>query len=163
MKISRRRRRCLVSAPALALLIASAGCSSADEEVTATVPTPDSKVTELCRNLDKQLPEKVDGLARVDPAPKSELTAGWGDPAIILRCGVAKPPKMNDPEADGVTADGVNWLLEERDDGSFRFTSTLREAYVEVTVPEERAGSGVSPLTDFAAPVKKTIPEGIAP
>ncbi|MGW6058010.1 DUF3515 domain-containing protein [Streptomyces sp. NPDC055189] len=160
--ISRRRRRCLVSAPALALLIASAGCSSADEEAKAAVPTPDSKVTELCRNLDKQLPGKVDGLARVDPAPESELTAGWGDPAIILRCGVAKPPKMNDPEADGVTADGVNWLIEEQDDGSFRFTSTLREAYVEVTLPKERAGSGVSPLTDFAAPVKKTIPEGIA-
>ncbi|MWA13868.1 DUF3515 family protein [Streptomyces sp. BA2] len=162
MKISRRRRRCLVSAPALALLIASAGCSSADEAVKAAVPTPDSKVTELCRNLDKRLPKKVDGLGRVDPEPKSELTAGWGDPAIILRCGVAKPPKMNDPEADGVTADGVNWLIEEQDDGSFRFTTTLRKAYVEITLPKERAGDGVSPLTDFAAPVKKTIPKGIA-
>ncbi|MFE6160436.1 DUF3515 domain-containing protein [Streptomyces sp. NPDC056486] len=160
--MSPRRRRCLVSAPALALLIASAGCSSADEGVDTAVPTPDSKVTELCRNLDKQLPKKVDGLARVDPEPKSELTAGWGDPAIILRCGVAKPPKMNDPEADGVTADGVNWLLEEQDDGSFRFTSTLRKAYVEVTLPKERAGNGVSPLTDLAAPMKKAIPEGIA-
>ncbi|MGW5866897.1 DUF3515 domain-containing protein [Streptomyces sp. NPDC055239] len=160
--MSPRRRRCLVSAPALALLIASAGCSSADEGVDAAVPTPDSKVTELCRNLDKQLPKKVDGLERVDPEPKSELTAGWGDPAIILRCGVAKPPEMNDPEADGVTADGVNWLLEEQDDGSFRFTSTLRKAYVEVTLPKERAQSGVGPLTDFAAPMKKAIPEGIA-
>lgn len=162
MKISRRRRRCLVSAPALALLIASAGCSSADEAAKAAVPTPDSKVTELCRNLDKRLPKKVDGLKRADPEPKSELTAGWGDPAIILRCGVARPPKMNDPEADGVTADGVNWLMEQQDDGSFRFTSTLRKAYVEITLPEERAGSGVSPLTDFAAPVRKTIPKGIA-
>ncbi|MGW6021783.1 DUF3515 domain-containing protein [Streptomyces sp. NPDC055099] len=160
--MSRRRRRCLVSAPALALLIASAGCSSADEAVQAAVPTPDGKVTELCRNLDKRLPKKVDGLERVDPEPKSELTAGWGDPAIILRCGVSRPPKMNDPEADGVTADGVNWLMEQREDGSFRFTSTLRKAYVEITLPEERAGSGVSPLTDFAAPVKKTIPKGIA-
>lgn len=162
MKISRRRRRCLVSAPALALLIASAGCSSADEAAKAAVPSPDGKVTELCRNLDKRLPKKVDGLGRADPEPKSELTAGWGDPAIILRCGVARPTKMNDPEADGVTVDGVNWLLDEQDDGSFRFTSTLRKAYVEITLPKERAGDGVSPLTDFAVPVKKTIPKGIA-
>ncbi|WP_371526956.1 DUF3515 domain-containing protein [Streptomyces sp. NBC_01283] len=162
MKNSRRRRRCLVPAPVLALLIASAGCSSADETVKAAVPTPDSKVTELCRNLDERLPNKVDGLKRADPEPKSELTAGWGDPAIILRCGVARPPKMNDPEADAVTVDGVNWLLDEQDDGSFRFTSTLRKAYVEVTLPKERAGDGVSPLTDFAAPVKKAIPKGIA-
>ncbi|MFE0134162.1 DUF3515 domain-containing protein [Streptomyces sp. NPDC059037] len=162
MKISRRRRRCLVSSPAIALLIATAGCSSADEAAKASVPTPDAKVTELCRNLDKQLPEKVDGLVRADPEPKSALTAGWGDPAIILRCGVPRPPKMNDAEADGVTVNGVNWLLEEQDDGSFRFTSTLRKAYVEVTLPEERAGGGVSPLTDFAAPVKKTVPKGIA-
>ncbi|MFF1696934.1 DUF3515 domain-containing protein [Streptomyces sp. NPDC058257] len=160
--MSPRRRRCLVSAPALALLIASAGCSSADEGVGTAVPTPDGKVTELCRNLDKQLPKKVDGLERADPEPKSELTAGWGDPAIILRCGVARPPKMKDPEADGVTVDGVNWLLEEQDDGSFRFTSTLREAYVEVTLPKERAGNGVSPLTDLAAPMKEAIPKGIA-
>ncbi|MFG2502688.1 DUF3515 domain-containing protein [Streptomyces sp. NPDC048441] len=159
---ARRRRRCLVSAPALALLIASAGCSSADEAAKPVVPTPDSKVTELCRNLHKQLPDKVDGLERADPEPESELTAGWGDPAIILRCGVAKPPEMNNPEADGVTVDGVNWLLEEQDDGSFRFTSTLRKAYVEITLPEERAGGGVGPLTDFAAPMKKAIPKGIA-
>ncbi|TGB13219.1 DUF3515 domain-containing protein [Streptomyces sp. MZ04] len=160
--MSRRRRRYLVSSPAFALLIATAGCSQADEAAKATVPTPDTEVAEICRNLDKQLPEKVDGLVRADPEPTSVLTAGWGDPAIILRCGVPRPPKMNDAEADGVTVNGVNWLLEEQDDGSFRFTSTLRKAYVEVALPEERAGGGVSPLTDFAAPVKKTVPKGIA-
>ncbi|MFD5449892.1 DUF3515 domain-containing protein [Streptomyces sp. NPDC003470] len=148
--------------PALALLIAAAGCSSADDSVPAAVPSPGAKVTELCQNLDRALPSTVDGLNREDPEPASALTAGWGNPLIILRCGVERPAEMSDPEADGVEVDGVGWQLTKRDDGGFRFTTTLREAYVEVTIPEDRAGSGMAPLVDLAPAVKKAIPEGIA-
>ncbi|MFD1658341.1 DUF3515 domain-containing protein [Streptomyces caeni] len=154
-------RRRLHGLPALALLIAAAGCSSSDDNPSAAVPTPDAKVTKLCRNLDKVLPRKVDGLERNDPEPRSALRAGWGSPAIILRCGVARPQELNDPEADGVEVNGVGWLLQKRDDGSFRFTTTLRLAYVEVSLPRERTGDGLAPLTDLAEPVKKAIP-GIA-
>lgn len=120
------------------------------------------KVTKLCRNLDKVLPSKADGLERRDPEPASALTAGWGDPAIILRCGVERPAQMSDPEADGVEVDGVGWLLQKRTDGSFRFTTTLRTAYVEVTIPKARTARGMAPLVDLAPAVKKAIPEGIA-
>ncbi|MGA4839371.1 DUF3515 domain-containing protein [Streptomyces sp. G45] len=161
MNASRRLRSPLVPC-SLALLIACAGCSSTDDGGTAAVPSPGSGVARLCRDLDGELPRKVNGLARHDPKPASPLTAGWGDPAIILRCGVPRPAKMNDPEADGVTVNGVGWLLQKRDDGSFRFTTTLRKAYVEVTIPEERTQDGVGPLTDFAAPIEKAIPKGIA-
>ncbi|MFJ8544316.1 DUF3515 domain-containing protein [Streptomyces sp. NPDC093586] len=148
--------------PALALLIAAAGCSSADDSVPAAVPSPDAKVTELCQNLDKALPSTVDGLNREDPEPASALTAGWGNPLIILRCGVERPAEMSDPEADGVEVDGVGWQLQKQKDGAFRFTTTLREAYVEVTIPKDRAGNGMAPLVDLAPAVKKAIPEGIA-
>ncbi|WP_051735358.1 DUF3515 domain-containing protein [Streptomyces sp. NRRL B-3229] len=155
-------RRRLIGLPALLTLITIAGCSSADDGTRAAVPSPGTDVTELCENLDKALPSKVDGQDRRDPEPASALTAGWGDPAIILRCGVQRPSKMDDPEADGVEANGVGWLLEKQEDGSFRFTTTLRKAYVEVTIPEKRTGNGMAPLVDLAPAVKKTIPEGIA-
>jgi hypothetical protein len=145
-----------------ALLVAVAGCSSAADSPSAAVPSPDGKVTKLCRNLDEALPGKVDGLGRNDPEPSSALTAAWGSPAIILRCGVSRPAAMNDPEADGVEVNGVGWLLQKQDDGSFRFTTTLRRAYVEVVIPKDRTGDGMAPLTDLAASVKKAIPEGIA-
>ncbi|MET7735602.1 DUF3515 domain-containing protein [Streptomyces sp. NPDC005402] len=147
---------------ALALLITVAGCSSADDSASAAVPSPGTGVTKLCRELDRVLPSKVDDQDRRDPEPASALTAGWGDPAIILRCGVKRPSKMDDPEADGVEADGVGWLLEKRDDGAFRFTTTLRKAYVEVTIPEGRTADGMAPLVDLAPGIKKAIPEGIA-
>ncbi|WP_406220244.1 DUF3515 domain-containing protein [Streptomyces canus] len=148
--------------PAFALLITVAGCSSADDSASAAVPSPGAGATKLCRELDRVLPSKVDDQDRRDPEPASALTAGWGDPAIILRCGVERPSKMDDPEADGVEVNGVGWLLEKQDDGSFRFTTTLRKAYVEVTIPKDRTDDGMAPLVDLAPTVKKAIPEGIA-
>ena len=154
--------------PPLALLLAAVGCSSADGDVSAAVPNPSATVTELCRNLDRTLPSAVDGAHRRDPSPASALTAGWGNPAIILRCGVERPPKMIDPKvAEGGDPDavaggvnGVDWLMEKQDDGTTRLTTASRLAYVQVTVPGSDDVSGV--LVDLAASVKKAIPEGIA-
>ncbi|MGW0820879.1 DUF3515 domain-containing protein [Streptomyces sp. NPDC002845] len=162
MNFFRHRRRTHVALPALALLIVAAGCSSADDGGSAAVPSPDAKATKLCRNLDKVLPRKVDGLDRDDPEPWSALTAGWGSPAIILRCGVERPAEMLDPKASTTEVDGVAWLVQEQEDGSYVFTTGLRQAYVEVRFSEQQAAQGAGPLVDFAAPVKKAIPEGIA-
>ncbi|MER6224584.1 DUF3515 domain-containing protein [Streptomyces sp. 900105755] len=146
-----------------ALMIAAVGCSSADDAPSAAVPSPGGAVATLCDRLDRVLPTKVDKLGRQDPEPASPLTAGWGgDPAIILRCGVERPAKMADAEADGVEVNGVGWLLEQESDKSFRFTTTLRKAYVEVTIPAGRTADGMAPLVSLAPAIKKAIPEGIA-
>ncbi|WP_338895892.1 DUF3515 domain-containing protein [Streptomyces sp. TG1A-60] len=174
MNSSRHRHPACLGLPVLAVsLIAVAGCSSADDGGSAAVPSPspDAAVTKLCRNLDESLPKKVDGESRRDPEPASALTAGWGSPAIILRCGVAQPPKMIDPgvaegrDADAVAGavNGVDWLMEKREDGSYRFTTANRSAYVEVTVSEGRAREDTSAILVGLAPaIKKAIPEGIA-
>lgn len=168
MNFFRPRHRILIGPPALVLLITTAGCSSADDNASAAVPSPGPQAVKLCRNLDKALPAKLDGLSREDPEPASVLTAGWGSPAIILRCGVERPPKMIDPKvAEGGDPDavaggvnGVDWLMEKQDDGAYRFTTANRSAYVEVMVPKGRDSTGV--LVDLAPAVKKAIPEGIA-
>ncbi|MEH0547059.1 DUF3515 domain-containing protein [Streptomyces sp. B21-105] len=161
-------RRRPMGLPALALLLLAVGCSSADGDTSAAVPSPGAKATALCRNLDKVLPSKVDGESRHDPEPASALTAGWGGPEIILRCGVAQPPKMIDPkvplgaDADAVAGgvNGVDWLMEKRDGGGNRFTTAGRIVYIEVTVPAGADNSGA--LIDLAPAIKKAIPEGIA-
>lgn len=161
-----RHRRTVL--PALALLITTAGCSSADDSTSAAVPSPAAKVAELCRTLDELLPAKVDGENRDDPGPASALTAGWGGEAIILRCGVGRPPEMadpdvargNDPEALAGGVDGVDWLMRRQDDGAHLFTTANREAYVEVGVSDGRDSTGV--LIDLAPALKEAIPEGIA-
>ncbi|WP_329334290.1 DUF3515 domain-containing protein [Streptomyces sp. NBC_00663] len=159
-------RHRLIGLPALAVLIITTGCSSADDSDSVAVPSPGAKVTKLCRNLDAVLPDKVDGLDRNDPEPASALTAGWGNPEIILRCGVTRPPKMvdpkvatgSDPDAIAGEVNGVEWLMEKQDDGSTRFTTANRKVYVEVTVPKGRDTAGM--LTDMASSIKKAIPYG---
>ncbi|MET8026670.1 DUF3515 domain-containing protein [Streptomyces avermitilis] len=162
MDFSRHRPNTFFGLPVLALLIAATGCSSADGNTSATVPSPDAKVTELCQNLDKVLPNKVDGLERKDPEPRSALTAGWGSPAIILRCGVERPAEMLDPKASTTEVNGVGWLVQEHDDGSYVFTTSLRRAYVEIRLSAGQATKGAGSLVDLAKPIKKAIPEGIA-
>ncbi|MYX95959.1 DUF3515 family protein [Streptomyces sp. SID486] len=155
-----------------ALLIAVAGCSTADDSDAVAVPTPDGKTAPLCRDLDKVLPRTVDGQSRRDPEPRSAYTAGWGSPAIILRCGIVRPPKMvdpkvaqgEDPNAIGGGVNGVDWLMEKEDGGTWRFTTSGRLAYVQVTLPKKLSGSDHSAqvLMDLAGAVKKAVPEGLA-
>jgi hypothetical protein len=139
--------------------MAVAGCSSTDAAASVPVPTPSKHEASLCRALRKQLPQTLADLGRSDPEPRSELTAGWGDGAIVLRCGVPRPARMSDPQAQAVEANGVNWMLEERDSGP-RFTTTYREAYVEVTL-STRFAHDSTPLAGLAEPVEKTVPSSL--
>lgn len=52
---------------------------------------------------------------------------------------------------------GVSWLLEELSDG-YRFTTTERTAFVELTVPSAYAPE-VGVLTDLADAVAKSVPK----
>ncbi|MFF3957600.1 DUF3515 domain-containing protein [Streptomyces sp. NPDC001890] len=140
-----------------ALLLAAAGCSTTDTAVSITVPSPSPQAAAYCRALHEELPKTVAGLDRGDAGPKSELTAEWGDGEIVLRCGVPRPAKMDDPMAKGTEADGVNWLLEQSEDAGPRFTTTYRKAYVEVTLSAAYAHDA-SPLAAFAPAVRKTVP-----
>ncbi|MFF5564954.1 DUF3515 domain-containing protein [Streptomyces sp. NPDC012623] len=158
---SRRRLSGLLAARTTAVVLLSAvvGCAATDAAPSVAVPSPTAKEASLCRALHKELPKTLADLGRNDPRPASELTAGWGDGAIVLRCGVPRPERMSDPQAQAVEADGVNWMLEERDSGP-RFTTTYRETYVEVTM-DERFTHDSTPLAPLAVPVGKTIPAAL--
>uniref|UniRef100_A0AAU3GTJ6 DUF3515 domain-containing protein n=1 Tax=Streptomyces sp. NBC_01401 TaxID=2903854 RepID=A0AAU3GTJ6_9ACTN len=159
--IRRRSPRSRLLAPSAALgLLAVAGCSAGGSQPSVAVPTPSSEAAGYCGELHEELPETVDDLERSDPSPDSDLTAGWGNGAIVLRCGVPRPARMDDSQSKAVDADGVNWLLEQSDDAGPRFTTTYRKAYVEVTLGTDYAHD-ITPLSAFAAPVKKTVPDSV--
>ncbi|MEU1666669.1 DUF3515 domain-containing protein [Streptomyces sparsogenes] len=165
---SRLRRGVTTSAAVALLVLSAAGCSlfgGSDGSLSLAVPKPSAKTAALCRALHRELPRTVNGLERRAPEPASELTAAWGDPAVKLRCGVDKPAALTagtehyDPYAASAEIDGVQWLPERLGDG-YRFTTVLRQAYVEVTVPGKYAPE-VNPLVDLAKAVKKTVPPGV--
>ncbi|MEU4266999.1 DUF3515 domain-containing protein [Streptomyces sp. NPDC026092] len=151
-----------VAAASLLVLLTAAGCSSTDAEASVPVPSPPAGEAALCQALAKELPDTVAGLDRSDPEPDSELTAGWGDGAIVLRCGVPRPEKMSDPQSQGLAVGDVRWMLERTEGGGPRFTSVYRETYIEVTL-DERYEHDAAPLLDLAAPVEKTVPCALEP
>ncbi|MFH8338164.1 DUF3515 domain-containing protein [Streptomyces sp. AM6-12] len=172
MNFFRHRPPALLAALAASVsLLAVAGCT-ADDGAAVAVPRPDAKTAPLCRSLHTVLPATVDGRRRADPEPRSVYTAGWGNPAIILRCGIVRPPKMIDPKvAQGEDPDaiaggvnGVDWLMEKQGDGTWHFTTAGRKAYVQVTLPKKLSGPDDSAqvLEDLAPAVKKAIPTGMA-
>jgi hypothetical protein len=45
-------------------------------------------VRSFCAHLDAVLPSRVDDRRMVKTVPPSPNAAAWGDPAVVLRCGV---------------------------------------------------------------------------
>jgi len=101
------------------------------------------------------LPQAVLDQRSVDTKPSSALTAAWGDPAIVMRCGVATPVALT-PTSQLVSVNGVDWFPEPVDSG-YRFTTVSREANVEVLVPDAYAPEA-NALVDLAATIKDHDP-----
>ena len=95
------------------------------------------------------LPRTVAGQDRRTTTPEG-LTAAWGDPPIVLRCGVPRPAALM-PTSQLVTVDGVDWFAEPLSNG-YLFTTYGRAAYVEVAVPSAYQPPAAV-LTELAAAV----------
>jgi hypothetical protein len=119
-------------------------------------PSPARQVG-VCGRLHDALPPRLDGRPATPVSPKSTLTAAWGDPAVVLRCGVARPRSLR-LTSELIEINSVRWFLQETH-GAYVFTTYGRVAFVEVrvpkSVPRERA---TAPLVDLARPVITSVP-----
>lgn len=108
-----------------------------------------------CRSLVAALPSRVSDQQRV-PVSGSRLGAAWGDPAIVLRCGVGRP-RDYDPTTGCQTADGLDWYVPAQgmNDQSVDVVMTTigRAPAVEVTVPA-RYRPPVGAMVDLAPAIK---------
>ncbi|HET8971471.1 MAG TPA: DUF3515 family protein [Candidatus Nanopelagicales bacterium] len=118
------------------------GCSRV---VSVTPPPPDATTSVACAAVAAALPETVAGQSRRSTTPDAPSTAAWGDPPIVLRCGVPRPAALlpTSPVTDVTGPDGttVTWFAEQLSAG-YLFTTVGRQAYVEVAVPDAYRGSG---------------------
>jgi hypothetical protein len=120
-------------------------------------PSPARKVVAFCSRLHDAVPPTVDGRSKVPASPASELTAAWGDPAVVLRCGVAKPSSLR-PTSELIEVNSVRWFLHETHD-AYVFTTYGRVAFVEVSVPKSvPREKATAPLVDLARPVITSVP-----
>jgi hypothetical protein len=134
------------------LLGACAGCSH-DVDVEGTGAT--GRAEAACKALVRALPAHVADQEQRSTSG-SPLGAAWGDPAIVLRCGVGKP-KDYDPVTGCQTADGLDWYVPEQgmNDQSVDVVMTTigRDPAVEVTLPA-RYRPPVAAMIDLAPAIK---------
>ena len=114
-----------------------------------------------CAALVEALPETVDGAGRRPVDPTDAPAAAWGDPAIVLRCGVDMPPEFDDFATCHETND-VGWFIpDEQVTGSpepITMTTIGRDVNIEVALPVEHFPPA-SAMVDLADAVKQTTEE----
>lgn len=132
-----RRPRLIPAAGALAALGALAGCAS-PVPVEAAPAAADPLCAEIMVSLRSgSLDELADRPRR---ATTAQSTAAWGDPPVLLRCGVPTPGPTTDA---CVRVDGVDWVLDESGERP-AFTTYGRVPAVEVSLPpQDTSGSEV--------------------
>ena len=145
MKMS---RLAALSAAAIALTLSLSACSpTVSLEPAADANNPG------CADVIVRLPDAVDGQER--RTTNAQSTAAWGNPAtVILRCGI-EPVEISTLPC--VTANGVDWIVDDSAKPSFRFISFGRTPALEVIVDSENA-VGVNALDSLAEAVKSIEP-----
>ena len=136
----------------------AAGCAGGSTgPVPITPPSPARQAAIVCAALHDALPPRLDGRPASPVSPKSALTAAWGDPAVVLRCGVGKPAALR-PTSETIEINGVRWFLHETTD-AYVFTTYGRVAFVEVRIPKSvPRQQATAPLVDLARPVLDSVP-----
>jgi hypothetical protein len=136
-----------------ALLVALAGCGT--DPVEADPPPASPPEAQGCAKLYDALPAQLDGHPRRATERKSRQVAAWGDPPIIMRCGV-DPPRAYQPTSQLSVVNGVDWLPEKLSNG-YLFTTIGRTPGVALAVPADHSPE-VDPLVDLSTVVGQTIP-----
>jgi hypothetical protein len=98
-----------------------------------------------CQELIAALPTLLGDLPARPVDSPSPYVVAWGDPAVTLRCGVARPPAFI-ATADVQQINTVSWFSEGRGDRT-AWTVVDRPVYVEVVVPTDAASAPVARLS----------------
>jgi hypothetical protein len=147
-----------VACAALSVGLLLAGCS---DRVGIASPQLTGEAATTCAALIKALPDSVADQPRREVDPADAYGAAWGDPAIVLRCGVATP-KGFDRFSSCQVANGVGWYIpEEQMQGSpnhIVMTTVGRSLNVEVRLPEKYWPPAAA-MVDLADAIKQTVRE----
>ncbi len=136
-----------------ALLVAGCGGNGLHVDRFAVSPAGH----DACPGLLDALPSRVaDQTDR--PVTGSTYAAAWGDPAIVLRCGVGTP-KGFDRFARCQHANGVDWFVPESEIGDQGATAVMttigRSPAIEVRLPARYRPAGAAAAMVDLAPVIK--------
>lgn len=163
MSIATRPRLGILRAGGVVILavlgLLAAACSGGPVKVDDPQP-PDTAVAQACGKLMDKLPDEVLGEDARDIEPSDALAAAWGDPAIVLRCGIGKPSAL-EPTSQCLVVNDVGWFATQEGKAAdltsppketVDFTTIGRTAYIELSVPDKYEPQADA-LVDVAAAI----------
>jgi hypothetical protein len=159
----RRQRPVLANVGAVACLgvlaAGLAGCGAG--KVTVDSPALHGADASACRALVNALPDTVSDQPRRPVDPPDAFAAAWGDPAIVLRCGVPKPAGFDEFSTCQVT-NGVGWFIPENQitgaPEDIVMTTVGRAQNVEVRIPSAYWPPAAT-MVDLTKAITSTIRE----
>ena len=117
-----------------------------------------------CKSLMSRLPARLAGSVRRTIAGSVPGVAAWGDPPIVLRCGLETPEELTCSSAL-TQVNGVSWLqLTAAGLGESTYLAADRSVRIAITVSDS-AGTGpiqqISDVVSAALPVRPPCIDGV--
>ena len=129
--------------------------SSPQAVLHVDAPVPDRAADAPCTSLFQVLPVQLEGDDPRLVQSASPYVRAWGDPPVVLVCGVAKPAGFT-ADAGLIQINGVAWHVDTKSvKDTVVWTAVDRAVYVQVQVP---ASADSSSVTDLTAPIVTTLP-----
>ncbi|WP_157695102.1 DUF3515 domain-containing protein [Nakamurella panacisegetis] len=136
------------------------GVIKKNNPVVDTGPLPVSTVGQpgadsaACKSLMPHLPSELAGSPRRTIEGGGDGVAAWGDPAVILRCGMETPAELT-CSSELTEINSVKWL-QLPDDGldATTYIAADRTVRIAVTVP---TGTGTAAMGDLSSIVGTTL------
>jgi hypothetical protein len=153
-----RRPHLRIAGLALPLAVLVAGCGG---PVQVDVPQLSEADRAACEAFAADLPATLYDEKRVDIEPADAPAAAYGDPAIVVRCGVGKPQDF-DETASCESANGVGYYIpdEQYTDQDLDLTVTAAgyRPRVEVSIPARyRPNAGPAAMAVLAPLIKQHL------
>jgi hypothetical protein len=117
------------------------------------VPPPTPEADANCPALMAALPLDLTGEPARLVDSDTPYAAAWGDPALVLVCGVPQPPGLVAGEGL-LQIDQVTWFVEQTDEAT-TWTAVDRAAHVQVTLPPDVDSA---PVTVLSGVIGDTLP-----
>jgi hypothetical protein len=120
------------------------------------VPTPpvSADADRSCPQLVQAVPSLLVGEPARRVRSASPYVRAWGDPAVVLICGVDRPAKFV-VGAALIQIDQVQWFVDTSDPNTVVWTAVDRPVYVQVRVP---ASTDSASVTELTGTISKVLP-----
>jgi hypothetical protein len=142
------RPRLIIGGCALAALTLAIGACSGGSRPAPGADDP------ACRRALADAPATVLGRPRTPLDVRGALA--WGDPQIVLRCGLSAPGPTT---AQCLEVNGVDWVIDDPDADPVVFTLFGRSPAVDVSVPAAYGRSTASAALVDVAGIAKALPQ----